>query len=103
MVVAISKKRCGYYVHPSEQNDYNEASDAFLTLLMNAKTLYIQNLTLGDETPKVMWARWVSWYLNFPGVVTFSYDLHFRRVIARWKGVFEKYTLFCQTLTLSTI
>jgi hypothetical protein len=42
MVVAISEKRCGCYTHPSEKNDYNEAPEAFLTLLMNAKTLDIQ-------------------------------------------------------------
>jgi hypothetical protein len=42
MVVAISEKRCGYYTHPSEKNDYNEAPEAFLTLLMNSKTLDIQ-------------------------------------------------------------
>jgi hypothetical protein len=42
MVVAISEKRCGFYVHPSEKNDYNEAPKAFLILFMNAKTLYIQ-------------------------------------------------------------
>jgi hypothetical protein len=42
MVVAISKKRCGYYVHPPENNDYNEAPEAFLTLLMNSKTPDIQ-------------------------------------------------------------
>ena len=42
MVVAISQKGCGCYAHPSEQNDYNEALDAFLTLLMNEKTLDIQ-------------------------------------------------------------
>jgi hypothetical protein len=42
MVVAIFEKRCGYYAHPSEQNDYNEAPEAFLTLLMNEKTLDIQ-------------------------------------------------------------
>jgi hypothetical protein len=28
--------------HPSEKNDYNEAPEAFLILLMNAKTLDIQ-------------------------------------------------------------
>jgi hypothetical protein len=67
MVVAISEKRCGCYVHLSEKNDYNEAPKAFLTLLMNEKTLDIKNLTLGDETPKFMWALWVSWYLNFLG------------------------------------
>jgi hypothetical protein len=42
MVVAISEKRCGCYTHPSEKNDYNEAPEAFLILLMNAKTLDIQ-------------------------------------------------------------
>jgi hypothetical protein len=42
MVVAISEKRCGFYMHLSENNDYNEALEAFLTLLMNAKTLDIQ-------------------------------------------------------------
>ena len=24
------------------------------------------------------------------GVVTFAYDLHFRRVIARWKGIIQE-------------
>jgi hypothetical protein len=38
MVGAISEKRCGWYMHPYEKNDYNEAPEAFLTLLMNAKT-----------------------------------------------------------------
>ena len=42
MVVAISEKRCGYYADLFEQNDYNEAPEAFLTLLMNVKTLDIQ-------------------------------------------------------------
>jgi hypothetical protein len=43
MVVAISEKRCGCYVHPSEKKmDYNEVAEAFLILLMNAKTLDIQ-------------------------------------------------------------
>ena len=42
MVVAISEKRCDCYVHPSEKSDDNEASKAFLTLLMNAKTIDIQ-------------------------------------------------------------
>jgi hypothetical protein len=42
MVVAIYEKRCGCYVYPFEKNDYNEALDAFLRLLMNAKTLDIQ-------------------------------------------------------------
>ena len=42
MVVVISKKRCGFYTHSSEKNDYNEAPKEFLTLLMNAKTLDIK-------------------------------------------------------------
>jgi hypothetical protein len=42
MVVVISEKRCGCYAHLSEKNDYNEAPEAFLTLLMNAKTIDIQ-------------------------------------------------------------
>ena len=35
---------------------YNEAPEEFFILLMNAKTLDIQSLTLEGETPKVMWA-----------------------------------------------
>ena len=27
---------------------------------------------------------------KLPGVVTFEYDLRFRRVIARWKGIVEE-------------
>jgi hypothetical protein len=42
MVVAISEKRCGCYMHPSEKNDYNEDPEAFLILLMNFKALDIQ-------------------------------------------------------------
>jgi hypothetical protein len=42
MVVTISEKICGFYVHPSEQNDYNEAPNTLLTLLMNSKTIEIQ-------------------------------------------------------------
>ena len=42
MVVAISEKRCGFYAHSFEKSDYNEVLEAFLTLLMNVKTLYIQ-------------------------------------------------------------
>jgi hypothetical protein len=26
---------------------------------------------------------------QLPGVVTFAYDLHFRHMIARWKGIVE--------------
>ena len=42
MVVAISEKRCGCYAHSPENNDYNEAPEAFLTLLTNSKTLDIR-------------------------------------------------------------
>ena len=28
---------------------------------------------------------------QFPGVVTFAYDLRFRRMIARWKDIYEAY------------
>jgi hypothetical protein len=42
MVVAISEKRCGYYTHLLRRMDYYEAPEAFLILLMNAKTLDIQ-------------------------------------------------------------
>ena len=42
MVVAIFEKRCGRYMHPSKQDDYKEALEAFLILLMNSKTLDIQ-------------------------------------------------------------
>jgi hypothetical protein len=45
MVVAISDNRCGFYAHPSEKNDYNEAPEEFLTLLMNFKTIDIQKPT----------------------------------------------------------
>jgi hypothetical protein len=41
MVVVISEKRCGSYVHPFETNDYNEAPEALLIIPMNAKTLDI--------------------------------------------------------------
>jgi hypothetical protein len=34
------------------------------------------------------------------GVTTFAYNLHFRCVIAHWKGIFESYILHYQTLTL---
>ena len=27
---------------------------------------------------------------QLPGVVTFAYDLRFRRVVARWKGIVEE-------------
>ena len=102
MVVAISEKRCGCYEHSSEKNDYNEAPKAFLTLLMNSKTLYIQKPN-PRRWPKIMWASMGKLVPQLPRVVTFAYDLRFRRVIARWKVISEKYTLFHQTLTPSTV
>jgi hypothetical protein len=50
-----------------------------------------------------MWAPMGKLVPQLPGVVTFAYDLRFRRVIAHWKGIFENYTLFHQTLTLSIV
>jgi hypothetical protein len=64
-----------------------------------------KNLTLEGETPKVMWALWVSWcnlVPQLPRVITFAYELRFRRVIARWKGLSENYTFHHQILNLST-
>ena len=53
--------------------------------------------------PNVMWAPMGKLVPQLPEIVTFAYDLCFRRMIARWKGIFEKYTLCCHTLNLSTI
>ena len=61
-----------------------------------------KNLTLEGETLKFMWAPMGKLVPQLPGVVTFAYDLRFRREIARWKGLFEKYTLCHQSATLST-
>jgi hypothetical protein len=33
------------------------------------------------------------------GVVTFAYDLRFRHMIARWKGLSEDYTFFATYLS----
>jgi hypothetical protein len=48
----------------------------------------MKHLIQGDETPKVMLASMGKLVPQLPGVVTFAYDLHFRHVIAHWKGVF---------------
>jgi hypothetical protein len=32
---------------------------------------------------------------QLPGVVTFAYDLSFRRTISHWKGLSEDYTFLC--------
>jgi hypothetical protein len=53
--------------------------------------------------PKVMWALMGKLVPQLPGVVTFAYDLRFRCAIARWKGIFEKYTLCLQNLTLDIV
>jgi hypothetical protein len=37
-----------------------------------------------------MWTRLGKLVHQLPGVVTFAYDLRFRRVIARWKGIVEE-------------
>jgi hypothetical protein len=39
--------------------------------------------------PNVMWALMGKLVPQLPGVVTFPYDLHFRRVIAYWEGNFD--------------
>jgi hypothetical protein len=59
--------------------------------------------TLGDETPKFMWALMGKLVPQLPRVVNFAYDLQFRHVIAHWKYIFEKYTLCLQTLTPFTV
>jgi hypothetical protein len=48
--------------------------------------------------PKVMWAPMGKLVPQLPGVVTFAYNLHFRHVIACWKGIFKNYTLCHQNL-----
>jgi hypothetical protein len=62
-----------------------------------------KNLTLGDETPKFMWALMGKLVPQLPEFATFAYDLRFRGVITRWKSIFENYTLHHETLTLSIV
>jgi hypothetical protein len=40
---------------------------------------------------------------QLPGVVTFAYDLRFRRVIARWKGIIEEIHFGGSIIPLSII
>ena len=40
---------------------------------------------------------------QLPGVVTFSYDLCFRRVIARWKGIIEEIHFGASIMPLAII
>ena len=51
----------------------------------------------------VMWAPMGKLVPQLPRVINFSYDLCFRCVIARWKDIFEKYTLHHENLTLSIV
>jgi hypothetical protein len=53
--------------------------------------------------PKVRWAPMGKLVPQLLGFITFAYDLRFRCVIARWKGIFENYTLCHQNLTLSIV
>ena len=53
--------------------------------------------------PKVKWAPMGKLVPQLLGVVTFAYDLCFRHVIARWKGLSENYTFCRQNLTPSII
>jgi hypothetical protein len=41
-----------------------------------------------------MWARLGKLVHQLPMVVTFAYNLRFRRTIAHWKGLFEDYTFY---------
>jgi hypothetical protein len=49
---------------------------------------------------KVMWTAMGKLVPQLPGVINFAYDLYFRHVIARWKGISERYTLCHQNMTL---
>ena len=40
---------------------------------------------------------------QLPGVVTFAYDLRFRRVIAHWKGIIEEINLGGTIIPLTII
>jgi hypothetical protein len=103
IVVAISKKKCGWYMNPSEYNDYNESLEAFLTSIMNSKTLDIQKPNPRRWNTKSMWTSMGKLVPQLPTVITFSYDLSFRHVISHWKGIFENYTLCHQTPTMSIV
>ena len=46
--------------------------------------------------------RWGKLIHQLPRVLTFAYDLRFRRLIAHWKGTFENYKLFHQIVISST-
>jgi hypothetical protein len=67
------------------------------------KTYISKNLTLGDESPKVMWAPMGKLVPQLIGVEIFLSDLCFMCVIAYWKGIFKNYELRRQTMTPSII
>jgi hypothetical protein len=48
----------------------------------------MKHLIQGDETLKFTLALMGKLVPQLLGVVTFAYDLHFRHVIAHWKGFF---------------
>jgi hypothetical protein len=73
-----------------EKNDYSETPKEFLCYSRMPKLYTSKNLTLGDETPKVMWAPMGKLVRQLPEVITFAHKLHFRCVIARWKGLLER-------------
>ena len=50
-----------------------------------------------------MWAPMGKLVPQLLEVVTFAFDLRFRCVIARWKGIFNNYTWCHQTLTMSIV
>ena len=52
--------------------------------------------------PKVMWASMGKLVPQLVRVINFAYDLRFRHVIARWKGLSENYTFHCQIVTMFT-
>jgi hypothetical protein len=50
-----------------------------------------------------MWALMGKLVPQHTGIITFAYELRCRHVIARWKGLFENYTLCCQNPTPSIV
>ena len=85
MEVAISEKRCGCYVHMSENNKLQRVSRGIFYSKVKSQTSKVK-----CQTSKVMWAPMDKLVPQLPKVVTFAYDLRFRHVIACWKGIFKK-------------
>ena len=42
------------------------------------------------KRPKSCWSHLGKSVHQLPGVVSFAYDLHFKRTIAHWKGIVEE-------------